>query len=164
MGTHYRGTADEVRALDSYIKLMRAADSIAARIERLLKVQGLTISQFGVLEALYHLGPMCQRQLGTKLLKSNGNITTVAENLERRELIRRVRSEEDRRFVTVHLTERGEGLIREIFPGHVRTIQGEMNHLSPSDLEELGRLCRELGRATAREHARTRPATGAEEE
>ena len=69
MGTHYRGTADEVRALDSYIKLMRAADSIAARIERLLKVQGLTISQFGVLEALYHLGPMCQRQLGTKLLE-----------------------------------------------------------------------------------------------
>lgn len=163
MGTHYRGTPDEVRALDSYIKLMRAADSIAARIERLLKAQGLTISQFGVLEALFHLGPMCQRQLGTKLLKSNGNITTVAENLERRDLIRRVRSEEDRRFVTVHLTERGEELIREIFPGHVKTIQGEMNHLPPQDLEELGRLCRKLGRATAEEHGRARSTRAPEE-
>ena len=51
----------------------------------------LTISQFGVLEALYHKGPLCQRDIAAKILKSTGNITMVIDNLEKRELVRRER-------------------------------------------------------------------------
>ena len=145
MGTHYRGTPEEIRALDAYIKLMRASESIAARLERKLKARGLTISQFGVLEALHHLGPMCQRELGTKLLKSDGNVTTVVENLERRELICRRRSEEDRRFITVALTARGAKLISDLFPDHVTWIVDQFKRLEGSEQEELGRLCKLLG-------------------
>lgn len=147
MGTHYRGTPDEVRALNAYIKLMRAAESMTARMDRKLKARGLTMSQFGVLEALFHLGPMCQRELGRKLLKSNGNITTVVENLERRELIHRVREEEDRRFITVHLTPRGESLIERLFPEHLTSIVGEMRALPGKDQDALGDLCKRLGLA-----------------
>src|SRR5260370_7975548 len=75
MPTHYRGTAQERAALDAYIKLMRAADSVTARLDPLMRAADLTVGQFGALEALLHRGPLCQRDLGRKLLRSGGDIT-----------------------------------------------------------------------------------------
>ncbi len=146
MGTRYKGTRDEVRALDAYIKLMRAAESVTLRLNPQLAAAGLTPSQFGALEALYHLGPLCQRDLGTKLLRSSGNITMVVDHLEERKLVRRKREGQDRRFVTVHLTEEGCRLIGKILPGHVSAIMGEMSSLTKREQEEFDRLCRKLGR------------------
>ena len=150
MGTHYKGTEDEVRALDAYIKLVRGAESVASRLNSLATAAGLTLSQFGALEALFHLGPLCQRELGDKLLKSSGNITMVVDNLEKRRLVKRQRGGEDRRFVTVHLTEQGRRLITSIFPRHVSAIVKEMSSLTKREQEELGRLCRKLGREERR--------------
>jgi MarR family 2-MHQ and catechol resistance regulon transcriptional repressor len=145
MGTHYKGTQREIRALDTYIKVMRAADSVSARLSPRLAAAGLTMSQLGALEALYHLGPLCQCDLANKLLKTSGNITMVIDNLERLGLVRRRREGRDRRFVTVHLTEKGRRVIREIFPRHVAAIVEEMSILTKAEQEELGRLCRKLG-------------------
>ncbi|MCZ6472486.1 MAG: MarR family transcriptional regulator [SAR324 cluster bacterium] len=151
MGSHYKGSKEDVQALDSYIKLIRAADSIIARIYRTAELEGLTVSQFGVLEALLHLGPLCQRELGEKILKSSGNITMVIDNLEKRHLVERKRDRGDRRFVTVHLTEDGNKLIRAIFPRHLARIKNEFEILSLSEQENLSTLCRTLGRSeTAR--------------
>lgn len=149
MPTRYRGTEQEVRALDAFVKLMRASESVSARLMRRLDAAGLTVSQFGALEALHHVGPMYQRELGTKLLKSTGNITMVVDNLEKRGLARRERDAEDRRYVTVHLTDAGRQLIEQIFPGHVDAIVQEMSVLNPEEQELLGRLCRRLGRQEA---------------
>lgn len=146
MGTHYQGTEEEVRVLDAYIKLLRAAESTTARLSRHMASFGLTVSQFGTLEALLHLGPLWQCDLGKKLLKSGGNVTMVVDNLEKRGLVERRREGEDRRFVKVHLTEEGHRLIREMFPHHVKAILKEMNILTASEQEDLGRLCRKLGR------------------
>ena len=63
MGTHYQGSAEEVLALNSYIKLSRAFETVTAAINGHLHEHDLTISQFGVLEALFHLGPMQPGQL-----------------------------------------------------------------------------------------------------
>src|SRR5437879_1514833 len=101
MGTHHEGTRAEVRALDALVKLMRAADSVSARLAETITGAGLSESQFGVLEALYHLGPLCQREIAVKLLRSSGNITLVIDNLEARGLVRRERQQEDRRYITV---------------------------------------------------------------
>lgn len=145
MGTRHKGTDEEFRALDAYIKLMRAAESVSARLAPHLAQAGLTVSQFGALEALYHLGPLCQRDLGKKILKSGGNITMVVDNLEKRGLVERVRGEDDRRYITVNLTKRGRKLIGELFPRHARAIKEEMGVLSVGELEKLGRLCKRVG-------------------
>lgn len=145
MGTHYKGNEKEVGALDAYIKLMRAAGSVMARVNRHLAGSDLTISQFGVLEALFHLGPLSQRELGRRLLKSGGNMTLVIDNLEKRGLVRRERAQEDRRFVTVLLTEKGTRLIADILPLHVRQIVLQMGVLSSEEQRELERLCKLLG-------------------
>ncbi len=147
MGTHYQGAPDEIRALNTYIKLARAADVVTQRINRYLKDDGLTVSQFGVLEALYHLGSMCQTELASKILKSTGNLTLVIDNLEQAGLVERQRDTVDRRFVSVHLTAAGEALIERIFQPHVQGVVETMSVLSAPEQEELGSLCRKLGLA-----------------
>jgi MarR family 2-MHQ and catechol resistance regulon transcriptional repressor len=146
MPTHYQGSESEVRALNVYIKLMRASESVTARLSAFLQsAEGLTVSQFGILEALYHLGPLNQSQIGEKMLKSGGNITTVIDNLEKRGLVQRRRCEEDRRVVYADLTEKGREMIGNYFPKHARAIEYEMNALTPEEQDELGRLCKKLG-------------------
>ncbi len=146
MGTHYSGTEEEVRALNAYIKLMRAANSVSARATRHLAKAGITPSQFGVLEALYHLGSLLPSQLAQKHLMSRGNITTVLDNLEKRGLVRRERDNRDRRVIFVHLTDEGRALLQEILPAHVAAIVAQMKSLTPGEQEEIGRLCRRLGK------------------
>lgn len=150
MGTRYKGTKQQSASLDAYIKLMRAADSATARIHRHLAPAKLTVSQFGVLDALYHLGPLCQRELGQKILKSSGNMTMVIDNLEKRGLVLRKRSLQDRRLLHVHLTPRGRKLMEGFFPRHVARVVEEMSALTAAEMAELGRLCRKLGLAKAK--------------
>jgi MarR family 2-MHQ and catechol resistance regulon transcriptional repressor len=145
LGTHYDGRPAERRALDAYIKLTRAMSSVEARLAPRLAQAGLSPTQLGVLEALLHLGSLGQRTLGAKLLSSGGNITTVVDNLERRDLVRRERRHDDRRNVTVHLTAEGRRLISKVFPGHVRAILEAFSALTPAEQETLGRLAKKLG-------------------
>ena len=145
MPTHFKGTESEIRALNTFIKLMRATESMGARLSNILQSEGLTTSQFGVLEALYHLGPLNQRAISAKILKSGGNITTVIDNLEKRDLVTRERCPEDRRVVYANLTATGKTLIAKYLPLHVKEIEREMNILTPQEQEELGRLCKKLG-------------------
>lgn len=149
MGTHYEGTAEEVTALDLYIKLSRAAESVSYQVNRHLQEKNLTISQFGVLEALYFLGPLQPGQLAQKVLKSGGNMTMVINNLVKRGLVTRARREEDRRCIDVEITEDGRGLIESIFPGHVAGVVDTMNALSTGEQQQLAALCRKLGLAAS---------------
>ena len=133
-----------MRALDAYIKLVRASESVTSRVIKHLDDDGLTVSQFGVLEALFHLGTLSQRELAHKILKSGGNVTMVIDNLEKRQLVKRDRDEEDRRLYRITLTPAGRKLIKNIFPRHAEKIGSQMNILSEKELLELGRLCRKL--------------------
>lgn len=146
MPTHYQGSPQEVLALNTFIKLTRASDSMLQRLFQRSAHGNLTPTQFGVLETLYHLGPMCQTEISKKLLLSTANITLVIDNLEKAGLVQRTRSVEDRRYITVSLTEKGEELIAGIFPGHVASIAEELSVLSPQEQETLGELCRKLGK------------------
>jgi MarR family 2-MHQ and catechol resistance regulon transcriptional repressor len=145
MPTHYQGTPKETLALNTFIKLTRSVESLVNRLAQRGTQGGLSSSQFGVLETLYHLGPMCQSELGSKLLRSSGDITMVIDNLEKRGLVRRERQAEDRRKVLVSLTEPGNQQIAEIFPRHLVSIVEEMSVLDAQEQETLSNLCRKLG-------------------
>ena len=162
MGTHFKGTTAERNALDAYIKLMRAAASVEARVNRHLQEVPLTTGQFGVMEALYHLGPMHQTRLCEKVLTSSGNMTLVLDNLAKRNLVERRPDTDDRRRTNICLTDEGRLLIESILPGHVLTIVREFGVLSKEEQATLGDLCRKVGLgASARgtESAGTRQAT-----
>lgn len=146
MPTHYKGTPEERRALDVFIKLMRAAQSVADRTSGPMDAAGLTWSQFGVLETLYHLGPQMCSQLAEKHLKSANNITVVLDNLEKQGLARRERDTHDRRVVRIHLTDAGREKIEQALPEHTRAVAQDMQVLTAQEQEQLGALLRRLGR------------------
>ena len=147
MPTHFKGSKQEVRALNAFINLARASDSLMARMSLQFESDGLTTGQFGILEALLHLGPMCQKTIGEKLLRSGGNITLVVDNLEKQGLVRRERQKDDRRKMLVSLTPEGRRVISEMIPRHVEAIVKEMQWLDPAEQVVLRRICRKLGRA-----------------
>lgn len=145
MSTHYSGTDTEMRALDAYIKLSRSADVVSQQINDHLRSFDLTISQFGVLEALFYLGPMQTGELGSKILKSSGNMTLVIDNLSKRKLVYRQRRENDRRCIDIHLTAAGQALVEHIWPKHVAGVVRTFEPLTPVEQEQLAALCRKLG-------------------
>ena len=145
MGSHLKGYRKETEALNSYIKLIRAAESVSSRINLSLSNHDLTESQFGVLEALYHLGSLSQTALAKKLLKSGGNMTTVIDNLEKSGLVKRKRGVKDRRYFSVHLTPKGKNKISAVLPNHVKLIVDEFIILNAEEQKELQRLCKIVG-------------------
>jgi len=146
MPRHFHGTSREERALSAYVKLLRASETVHLETTRSLAQEDLSPSQFAVLEALYHVGPMCLTELAHKILKTSGNLTMVVRNLEKRGLVARQRSAQDQRFVGVTITDKGRKLMARIFPLHLRRIVELMDRLRPAQLEELARLCRKLGK------------------
>ncbi|MDK9698841.1 MAG: MarR family transcriptional regulator [bacterium] len=149
MPTHYPGTREEVLALNTFIKFTRAYEALQTRLSHRGTTGDLTLSQFGVLEMLLHLGPQCQRAISDKLLTSSANITTVIDNLEKRKLVKRVRDKYDRRKLSVDLTANGRKHIAKLFPEHVQSILQEISVLTDSEQEQMARLCKKLGNGAA---------------
>lgn len=135
-------------ALDAYVKLSRAYDTIERRLamHRPLPA-GMTVTQFGVLEALLHKGRLTHHDVARKILKTPGNITGVVDSLERQGLVARSRCEEDRRRVFLELTDHGTTIASRAFARMREAISEEMSVLDPDELVELGRLCKKLGTA-----------------
>jgi MarR family transcriptional regulator, 2-MHQ and catechol-resistance regulon repressor len=134
-------------ALDAYVKLLRAGRSVLARVEPRLAAAGLTPTQFGVMEAILHKGPLGQRELSRKVLTSAGNMTDLVDKLEARGLVRRARQKSDRRAVHVELTPAGRDLIEPLFAGHAGDIAAAMGELNGEELRQLSDLLRRLGLA-----------------
>jgi MarR family 2-MHQ and catechol resistance regulon transcriptional repressor len=145
MPTRHAGPPREVRALDTFIKLMRATERLNLCLSHGLASTGITPGQLAVLEALLHLGTLSQRELARKLLRSDANVTTVVDNLERDGWVRRERSAEDKRVVQVGLTAAGRKKIESVFPAHARRITELLSALSESEQDQLAALCKKLG-------------------
>ena len=155
MGTHYEGHPSEVRALDALIKLVRCTGSLQTRLEIGIREEGFTQSQFGVLEALLHLGPLEPCELGPKVLTSRPNMVLLVDQLEDRGLVRRVPVAGDRRRVRVELTAAGRRAIGKSFQRHVPRVVKEFSALSAAEQDQLGRLCKRLGRQETEPQSRT---------
>ncbi|MBN8219297.1 MAG: MarR family transcriptional regulator [Spirochaetes bacterium] len=145
MATKYQGNSEEKRALDLFIKLMRTHDSLENKLRHEFRDFKLTPPQFGILETLYHLGPLQQHVLASKLLKSAGNITRVLDGMQESGLIERRAEPGDRRSFRIHLTPKGKKTIEKIFPDFVAGIRTLFGALAAGEQEQLNQLLRKLG-------------------
>jgi MarR family 2-MHQ and catechol resistance regulon transcriptional repressor len=146
MATHYQGSEEEKRALNVFIKLMRASRSLGDRVSQPVLASGLSPSHFGVLETLLHLGPLKVSELADKHLKSHNNFTVVIDNMEKQGLVRRERQSKDRRVVMVHLTPVGRERIEQALPQFVQTLTDDLQILSAVEQEQLSALLLRLGK------------------
>lgn len=131
-------------AFSTFFELARASDLLSVRLGNCCDNQKLTYSQLGILEALVEAGPLCQKDLGEKILKSSGNVTLVIDNLEKRKLVQRERKGDDRRVVTIYLTEDGKRIIHEVLPRLARFFQEEMKAITSEEQNTLSSICKKL--------------------
>jgi MarR family 2-MHQ and catechol resistance regulon transcriptional repressor len=137
---------EEEMALRLWITLARCYVTFSRAVACKVAEYDLTAPQFGVLEALYHVGPLSLGELAEKLLVTGGNVTYVMDRLEAQDLVARERSGDDRRVVRAHLTTKGRATIEAVFPGHVQFIRNLVNGLEPKDQEDLRGLLKKLGK------------------
>lgn len=147
MPTHYNGNDQEKRALDLFITLSRASDTLFKSAEKVYKKYNIKAGGFGVLEMLYHLGPMCQKEVSEKLLSTEGNITQICSTLEKNELIIREKSQPDKRFIILNLTDKGKSLIEKAFVEYLDNLVLDVSILSKEEQLSLIKICKKLGKA-----------------
>jgi len=149
VATRFEGSECEKLALDLMVKLTRASSSVESVAARSLIGTHLTLSQFGVLDALYHLGDMTLGTLAVKHLRSPNNMTSVIGTMERSGLVRRVRQECDRRTIVVSLTDKGRAAFEAVWPRHLESIEGAMSGVTAEEKVQLASLLKKLGLAAA---------------
>lgn len=139
------------RALDLklWTVLVRANAAVEAHAYADLARRQFTPGEFGVLEALYHKGPMLIGEVQRRVLKSSGGLSFVLDKLEGRALIERRPVLDDARARLVLLTRAGRQLIAAAFPAHAAVISRALSGLSLEQKEEAVRLLRTLGHAAA---------------
>src|SRR5436190_23935770 len=102
-----RSTAQE-RALKLLVVLTRAANSVSARLQRYNDTEDLTITEFGILEALFHKGPLLLGDVQRKILLSSGGVTYTVDRLVEKGLVERRECLSDRAVRYVPLPPMGE--------------------------------------------------------
>ena len=141
-------------ALKLWVVLARAFDAVSAvskaDVER---HDGLTPAEFGILEALYHKGPLLLGEVQKRVLVSSGGVTFLVDRLADRGLVERLACPSDRRARYAALTKRGDKLMREIFPAHAAAMRGAMAGLTRAEQRTLTDLLRTLGKEAARRGA-----------
>jgi len=131
-------------AVSVYVRLVRTAEALHARVSQGLVEEGLTASQFSTLKVLRLRGPQAQKDIANYLLKTGGNITLVVDNLVRRKLVKRGNDPNDRRIALVKLTPLGEATFDRIYPPHLARIHAAMEALDCEQLRVLQDLLSRL--------------------
>lgn len=118
-------------ATSLWLVMMKAYRSMQHYVELTLVEMGIGLSDFMILEALLHKGPMSMSQIGDTVLLANPSMTAAANRLQRLSLVARQCTGGDRRVRTVALTPAGRKLIQKIFAQHESDLEAVMAAISP---------------------------------
>lgn len=139
---------NEDLAISMWVKLVRASDTLAMLTAKDIDSYGVTVSQFGIIEMIGHLGPMKIGEMCSKKLTTGGNMTVVVDNLEKQGLVERVKDENDRRAYVVRLTKKGNEKFKQMFPKHAIYVADlVIPALSEDEIYQLSALLKKLGLA-----------------
>ncbi|OZB97720.1 MarR family winged helix-turn-helix transcriptional regulator [Paenibacillus sp. XY044] len=143
-------TSNDELSLDLFIVLARAYNSVVAHSIRDIQSHGLNSTEFGVLDLLYHKGPQPLQKIGEKVLISSGNITYVADKLQKKNLLVRKASPDDRRVIFADLTDEGRAFFQSIFPQHQEVLVRAVEDLDSEEKKQAIQLLRKLGLSAER--------------
>ncbi|MBI2796296.1 MAG: MarR family transcriptional regulator [Gemmatimonadetes bacterium] len=135
----------EARGLALWVALTRAQDSVAQHSAADIARHGITGGEFGILELLYHKGPMFLNEVQKRVLVSSGGVTYLVDRLVERGLLERRLCQSDRRARYAALTRKGRALLRQVFPEHARAIADAVSALTPEEQKQARILLRKLG-------------------
>ena len=123
--------------LNLVIAMARTYDELFSKLEKNVQQSGLNISEFGVLEMLYHKGDQSVQKIAEKILVTSGTITYVINKLEKKNLVVRRKCEKDKRIFYVSLTDEGNKLISEVFKNHKEFLDDLLMDMDENSKKDL---------------------------
>jgi MarR family 2-MHQ and catechol resistance regulon transcriptional repressor len=137
-----------------WLVLWKATRSLEAHAMQNIRGFGMCQSDFGVLEALLHRGPLSVKELGAKVLLTSGSMTAAVDRLMARGLVTRHDAANDRRSRIIQLTEAGHKLIQKVFAEHRAAMEEAVSGFPIAERAGLIRQLRRLGRSAEDKLAR----------
>lgn len=141
--------SDKVSGTQLWLVLIKAYHSLLGFTEHTLKDSSLGESEFRILEALLHKGPMPVNTIGPKVFLTPGSISVAVDRLLKRGLVTRTNSSEDRRVRVVDLAPSGRRLIEQVFAAHARQVDRLAEVLSAKERRQIVRGLKAFGKAAA---------------
>jgi MarR family transcriptional regulator, 2-MHQ and catechol-resistance regulon repressor len=131
----------------AYIRLIlwKAERAVTKADRKSIQDSGLGLSDFAIMEALLHKGPLMINQIGEKVLLTSGSMTAAINRLEKEDYVKRIKDTEDGRCCYVALTKSGQNVIEAAYAGHVKNLEKVADVLSSEEKVELVRLLKKLG-------------------
>jgi MarR family 2-MHQ and catechol resistance regulon transcriptional repressor len=128
-----------------WLILWKASRSVERAAHASIEAAGLGLTDFAILEALLHKGPLPVNAFREKVLLSSGSMTAAIDRLEKAGFVERRSTKEDRRTRLVHLTAKGRKQIEPVFARHRRDMEEAFACLNPTQRDVLGAMLRKLG-------------------
>jgi len=129
-----------------FLVLWKAARAVEAYAEKSVSELELCGSDFAVLEALLHKGPLPVNEIGKKVLLTSGSMTVAVDRLEKRRLVERRAHGTDRRARVVHLTREGRKVITRAYAAHAADMERLASaSLTGAERTTLIRLLKKIG-------------------
>jgi MarR family 2-MHQ and catechol resistance regulon transcriptional repressor len=132
-----------------WLILSKANHAVESHARAHVESLGICLSDFAVLEALLHKGPLPVNTLGKKVLLTSGSITTAIDRMTQKNLVRRTPHPDDGRISLVELTPIGNKLIKNAFSQHVAAMERATSVLNAKEKKQLAALLKKLGIAAA---------------
>jgi MarR family 2-MHQ and catechol resistance regulon transcriptional repressor len=137
---------DTPAPVHAWLVMMKAMQAITRYALANLQETGLGLSDFAVLEALLHKGPLPVNVIGPKVNLTPGSISVAVDRLLAKGLVSRAECSRDRRVRIVALTPRGKSVITPIFRAHVETMEKVFAGLSRDEMRQLEQQLKRVGK------------------
>ncbi|MCP4092009.1 MAG: winged helix DNA-binding protein [Planctomycetes bacterium] len=121
---------------------MKAADILGGDFARLFRQHGITATVFNAMRILIKGPEEGQRigEIGRQLIQRVPDITRLIDRMERDGLVFRNRDKEDRRAVTIRLTDLGVGKCESLYSAVSMHHKKQLAHMNDRDLRQLHTL------------------------
>ena len=126
------------------IGIIRASNLLVDDLKKTLKKYPINATEFSVMEFLYSKGEKSIQEIRDRILLASSSATYVVDNLERKEYVRRIVNQNDRRVTYIKLTEAGKDLINDIFPTHKKNTKEIFNDLTNEELITLKEILKKI--------------------
>ncbi|MHC5269584.1 MarR family winged helix-turn-helix transcriptional regulator [Enterococcus sp. LJL98] len=132
------------KSLQALIAVLRTSGALEMIVRKDVSCYGLNLTEFSVLELLYHKGFQTTQTIKNKILIASSSTTYVVDQLEKKGYVQRLLCQEDKRVTYVEITDAGRVLMEEIFPIHAKKIATYFEKLTEEELVQLKELLKKV--------------------
>jgi MarR family 2-MHQ and catechol resistance regulon transcriptional repressor len=134
-----------------WIVLARCYKALSARVEQSIAGTGLCLTDFMLLEALLHKGPLTITEIQGKVLLASGSMTAAVDRLEKKGAIARHAIQQDRRARRLELTPEGRRLTQRVYRKHKAEFEVLLSVLDDKEKQQTYLSLKKLGLHAAAE-------------